>query len=63
MCKFRDKAPIKTGLILDETPEYMRGEESIDLYTMVATLWRAVQELKQENDQLKERIEKLETTT
>lgn len=28
--------------------------------TMVATLWRAVQELKQENDQLKERIVKLE---
>lgn len=38
----------------------MRGEESIDLYTMAATLWHAVQELKQENGQLKERIEILE---
>jgi hypothetical protein len=45
---------IKTGLIWDEAPEILRGEDSIDLYAMVAVLWKAVQELSVQVEQLKQ---------
>lgn len=57
--------PISTTNDIDESPEVVKtvyNEEkdeiktSIDYTSAISTLWKAVQELKQENDELKEKI-------
>ena len=57
--------PISNINVIDESPEVVKtvyNEEkdeiktSIDYTSAISTLWKAVQELKQENDELKEKI-------
>ena len=57
--------PISNINVIDESPEVVKtvyNEEkdetktSIDYTSAISTLWKAVQELKQENDELKEII-------
>lgn len=43
------------GLVFEEAPEELRGEDSIDLYSMITMLWGAVQELDEELETLKKK--------
>jgi hypothetical protein len=54
--------PVQTGIIVDEAPKDIIGEngESINLYAMTTLLWKAVQELSAKNDSLEQRILALE---
>lgn len=51
----------KHGVILErETPEHIKGEDSIDLYELVSTNTKALQEQIRRNDLLEEKIKKME---
>ncbi|QDF14322.1 minor structural protein [Staphylococcus phage PMBT8] len=51
----------KHGVILErETPEHIKGKDSIDLYELVSTNTKALQEQILRNDLLEEKIKKLE---
>lgn len=66
ICSFNYKADnnksYRVGFIADDTNSIMSGEEhdSFDINNTVGLLLKAVQELSEENKQLKERIEKIE---
>ncbi|WP_199426576.1 tail fiber domain-containing protein [Thermaerobacillus caldiproteolyticus] len=48
-----ENARTKTGLIWEEAPENLRGEGTLDLYSMVGIAWRAIQELAKEVNNIK----------
>ena len=51
----------KHGVILErETPDHVKEKDSIDLYELVSTVTKALQEQIERNDKLEKRIEKLE---
>ena len=51
----------KHGIILErETPDHVKEKDSIDLYELVSTVTKALQEQIERNDKLEKRIEKLE---
>lgn len=54
----------KHGVILErETPDHVKEKDSIDLYELVSTVTKALQEQIERNDELEKRIEKLEALT
>lgn len=51
----------KHGVVLErETPDHIKEKDSIDLYELVSTVTKALQEQIKRNDELEKRIEKLE---
>jgi|GEM_PF-4146258 phage minor structural protein, N-terminal region len=51
----------KIGMIVEATPEILTSEESIDLYTVISTLWDVVQKQQTEIEQIKNHLSELET--
>lgn len=49
---------VRTGLIYEESPEDITFDGAIDLYGMSSMLWKAVQELADEVDYLKEKMKR-----
>lgn len=51
-------ARVRTGLILEESPEHLSAEggQSVDIYAMNATLWKAVQQLSQQVKDLQTKL-------
>ena len=54
-----DVDKLHVGVIVDESPEEIisKTEDAVDSYPMAAMAWKAIQELKNENDKLKAEIE------